>query len=83
MTSTSTIPQSGNKKKKSVLLSPDEMKKLKKYRKPFHTDVDFAADMGIGRATILRVLLLGSGSEATIKKVREKLSTVSELENAE
>lgn len=76
MTSISTIPQSGNKKKKSVPLTQDELKSLKKLHKTFHTDTDFAEGMEVGRTTLLRVLVIGSGSEATIEKIREKLKVI-------
>lgn len=78
MNSTSTISQMGNKKKKSVLLRPEELKELKKHYKTFHTDTDFSEDMEIGRSTLMRVLILGSGSEATIQKIREKLIAIPE-----
>jgi predicted DNA-binding protein (UPF0251 family) len=82
MNSISTIPQTGNKKKKSVLLTQDEHKALKKYYKTFHTDTDFSDEMNVGRSTLMRVLIIGSGSELTIKKIREKLNAINETATA-
>lgn len=75
MTSTSTIPQSGNKKKKSVPLTTEELKTLKKFHKDFHTDTDFAEAVDVPRITLLRIIHFGTGSENYINKIRQFLQT--------
>ncbi len=57
-------------KRKSIRLTPVEVKSLKNYRKRFHTEIECAEAIGISRVVLNRVIHLGSGSEATIEKIR-------------
>jgi predicted DNA-binding protein (UPF0251 family) len=59
--------------RKSVKLTPEELKALKKYRRSYSTTVECALTIGIDRMVLDRVLLVGSGSEDTIKKINETL----------
>jgi hypothetical protein len=59
--------------RKSVRLTSDEMKSLKKYRQRFHTEIDCAEEIGISRVVLNRVLLIGSGSQETIEKIRSAI----------
>ena len=59
--------------RKSVKLTQDEFKALKKFRKGFDTGVDCAIEIGIDRVVLDRVLTVGSGSEETVGKIRETL----------
>ena len=58
-------------RRKSIRLSPDEFKALKRYRKAFATEVECAEAIGISRVVLNRVLLLGSGSPDTIRRIKE------------
>lgn len=69
------------RRKKSVVLESAELKALKNYRGTFHTDTDFAEDMLIDRVTLLRIIDNGSGSQANIDKIRNKLNTLLEKVN--
>lgn len=60
-------------KRKSVRLTADAFKALKRYRKAFTTEVECAETIGIKRETLNRVLLIGSGSPETIGKIEEAL----------
>jgi len=60
-------------KRKSVRLSPEVFKALKRYRKAFTTEVECAETIRIKRETLNRVLLIGSGSPETIGKIEEAL----------
>jgi hypothetical protein len=57
-------------KRKSVVLSPDEFKRLKSFFSKFNTAVECAEAIGVHRNVLDRVMLAGSGSEDTISKVR-------------
>lgn len=61
-------------KRKSEALTRDEFASLKKFAKGFRTIVECAEAIGISREVLDRVLLVGSGSPATIGKVRSALS---------
>ena len=63
-----------NPPKRSIKLSQDEKKKLKKYCKTFQTEVDCALVIGIDRNVLARVRMIGSGSEITITRIRETLN---------
>lgn len=56
--------------RKSIKLTKDELKALKAYRKGFDTEVECALSIGIDRLVLNRVLLVGSGSQITIEKIR-------------
>lgn len=71
-----TIPQTGVKSKKSVKLSPEELKKLKQLRRESESDTAFASDMDVDRVSLIRIILTGSGSEANIKTISRKLSKI-------
>jgi len=62
------------KKPKSVPLTKDELKALKRYRKGFETEVDCAVSIGIDRLVLNRVMLVGSGSPDTIEKIKATLN---------
>lgn len=62
--------------RKSIRLSPEEWKALKRYRKEFESELDCAKAMGIERSTLNRTILLGSASEPTIKALREILDAL-------
>ena len=57
-------------RKKSIKLTPDEIRALKVYRKNFITDVDCAEAIGISRESFIRVNILGKSSPATVEKIR-------------
>jgi predicted DNA-binding protein (UPF0251 family) len=58
------------KGRKSESLGKDELNALRMYRKGFVTEVDCAIKIGIDRTVLNRVLLTGSGSPKTIKRIR-------------
>lgn len=58
------------KRRKSVALTASELRRLKKFRSRFNTDVECSEALGIDRAVMLRVMLVGSGSPETIEKIR-------------
>lgn len=58
------------KRRKSVRLTKEELKALKDFSKSFNTGVEAAEALGIDRAVMLRVLLVGSGSPETIEKIK-------------
>lgn len=61
-------------KRKSEALTKDEFASLKKYSKGFRTIVECAETIGISREVLDRLLVVGSGSPATIEKVRSALT---------
>jgi len=63
-----------NRPKRSIKLSQEELKSLKKYCKKFDTEVNQALAIGIDRNELARVKLVGSGNENTITKIRETLT---------
>ncbi|MFT3704662.1 MAG: hypothetical protein QM802_20015 [Agriterribacter sp.] len=65
-------------KKRSESLSPEELEQLKEYRTQFKTDVECAASIKIDRNVLSRVILAGSGSPDTVKKVRSALKAAPE-----
>lgn len=62
--------------RRSVKLMPDEMKALVKKVGSFDTKYDAALYFGFTQVTLDNILLRGSGREATISLIREKLSAV-------
>ena len=68
-----TNTQVTTRKKKSEPLTKDELAALKAYCKGFHTIIDCAEAIGIGRVVLDRVILVGSGSPETISKIREAI----------
>lgn len=62
------------RKRKSEPLTVAELEALKAYRSGFKTEVDCAISIGIDRIVLNRVLLVSSGSPASIKKIRKVLA---------
>ena len=60
---------------RSVRLTDEEMRALTEHRAKFSTDVDAAIAIGLDRAVMGRVLLVGSGNEKTVNKIRKALKT--------
>lgn len=65
---------SGNRERKSIRLEKLEMSTLKKYVSGFKAIVEAAEVIGIHRNVLDRVLLAGSGSPATVAKIRSAIS---------
>jgi hypothetical protein len=61
------------KKRKSEPLAADELSSLRLYRERFNTEVECAISIGIDRLVLNRVMLVGSGSPDTIKKIKKLL----------
>lgn len=68
------ILQTGNKSKKSVKLTQNELKCLLRFREGSLTDTAFSQRFGVDRVSLLRIITIGSGSESNINKIRAKLS---------
>lgn len=65
----------GNHKKlKSVPLTPEELESLREYRSGFDSEVACALSLGVDRLVLNRVMLVGSGSQDYIKKIRRKIT---------
>lgn len=62
-------------RRKSVALTSDERKELKKFIKAFDTLTEAAESLGISRQRLDRLQLVGSGSPESITIIREKLNT--------
>ncbi len=62
------------KNRKSEILTKEEHKALKAYRKKFDTEVACAVEIGIDRLVLNRVLLVGRGAPASIEKIRAALA---------
>jgi len=71
------------RKRKSEPLNEVELAALKAYRAEFSTEVDCAVSIGIDRVVLGRVILVGSGSPVTIKKVRKALKKASDRREEE
>lgn len=71
---TETLNTSSPKRRKSVLLTKEEHKAFKDFRKSFNTGVECAEAINIDRAVMERVLLVGSGSPETIEKIKLVIS---------
>lgn len=65
------------RKRKSVRLEPQEVKALKKFRNGFTSSEECATVIGIGRVVLERIILVGSGSENSVGKIREALQRLS------
>lgn len=63
-----------NPKRKSVRLTKDEEKALKKFVASFHKVVEAAEEIGIHRNVLDLVLVKGTGSPETIQKVRDAIA---------
>lgn len=61
------------KPKRSISLSTDEINALNHLRINFTTEVEMALKIGIDRNVLSRVILVGSGSESTVSKIRKFL----------
>lgn len=62
------------RRRKSELMTKEEVKTLRQYVNTFHTLVDAADAIGISRQTLERVKIIGSGSPDNIQIIRQKLS---------
>jgi len=69
-----TTNKNTEQKRKSVRLSKEEIKALGKYVKTTPSLIEAAIEIGIDRNVLGRVLIVGSGSPATIDKIRQKLA---------
>lgn len=65
------------KRPKSVPLTKDELKALKRYRKGFDKEVDCAASIGVDRLVLNRIIMVGSGSPYSIDKIKAAIGTAS------
>jgi hypothetical protein len=63
------------RKRKSVKMTPEEVKALRKYVKTFDTKLDAFEAIGITKPTLDIVLIRGTGAPKTIAKIREALSS--------
>jgi hypothetical protein len=63
-----------DRKRKTEVLTKDELLALRKYVGSFHTVIDAAFAIGINRQTLDRVLLLGKASPENVRIIREKLN---------
>lgn len=70
------------RKRKSEPLTAVELETLKAYRSGFKTEVDCAISIGVDRIVVNRVILVGSGSPISIKKIRKALRKYSDMETA-
>jgi hypothetical protein len=61
---------------RSVTLTAEQLKWLKKYRSRFETETDCAIDLLLDRNVLARVIAFGSGSEKTINKILRKKELV-------
>lgn len=62
-------------KRKSVALTRDEHKELKRYITTFNTLVEAAESIGVSRQVLDRIQLVGSGSPDNILLIRVKIGT--------
>jgi len=67
---------------KSVKLSLDELYALNKLREEANSDTAFAISFDITRSSLLRIITIGSGSEANVRKIRRKLSKIQSSVNS-
>lgn len=63
-----------HKKAKSVPLTAEELQSLREYRNGFDSEVACALSLGVDRLVLNRVMLVGSGSQDYIKKIRRKIA---------
>lgn len=62
------------RKRKRDILTKDEHKALLRYVRTFPTIVDAAYSIGIHRNVLDLVMIKGSGSPETIRKIKEKIN---------
>lgn len=67
---------------KSVKLSLDELYALNKLREEANSDTAFAISFDITRSSLLRIITIGSGSEANVRKIRRNLSKIQSSVNS-
>ena len=67
---------------KSVKLSLDELCALNNLREEANSDTAFAISFDITRSSLLRIITIGSGSEANVRKIRRKLSKLKSSVNS-
>ncbi|MHA4807176.1 hypothetical protein ACX0G9_03675 [Flavitalea flava] len=60
--------------RKSVSLNSEEYRDLVKWVKAKPTKIDAAIDLGITRQTLDRILIVKSGSPATMEKIKKALA---------
>ena len=60
--------------KKSVKIGIQDVRGLKKIRKTFDNDEEFAEHFGIVRTTLRRIMEVGRGSEENIVKIQNILN---------
>ena len=61
-------------KKRSVHIAKSDIRVLKKLRKEFDNDEEFAGKFGITRTTLRRIMELERGSEENITKIKTILN---------
>lgn len=76
------IPQTGKNPEKSVKISDLEMQSLVELRDTYNSFYRFALALGVNRASLIRIMQFGSGSEANIKIIRRKLSRITASSNS-
>jgi predicted DNA-binding protein (UPF0251 family) len=57
----------------SVPLTKEEFATLRSFRRKCKSDVECSKALGIPRSTLVRILLVGSGSPENIEKIRAAL----------
>jgi hypothetical protein len=60
--------------RRSVKLTPEEVRLLKKYVHQFPAKLDAAESIGISRPTLDLVIIRGTGNSLTIDKIRKILT---------
>lgn len=65
-----------DRKRRSVRLTKDERRALRKYLRSFDRKVYAAEAIGISRPTLDLVLIRGTGNSDTVGLIREKLNSV-------
>lgn len=77
------IPTNNKKRwvQKSVKLSKTELNTLLDVRSTSNSDTALSKDFNIDRVSLVRIITVGSGSEANIKKIRRKLSRLTSIVN--
>lgn len=67
-------------KRKSEALTKDEISALKQFAKGYRTTVECAEVIGIHRAVLDRVLIVGSGAPETIEKIRAAINKPADID---
>lgn len=62
-----------NRNRRSVKLTTEEMRQLRKYLHQFPTKIDAALALGISRPTLDLVIIRGSGNSETVNKIRARI----------